>query len=702
MRIQHNISALNAHRQLGINNTAVGKNLEKLSSGYRINRAGDDAAGLAISEKMRGQIRGLDMASRNSNDGISLIQTAEGALNETHSILQRMRELAVQSTNGTYTDASDNAANSDRDQLQKEVAALKDEITRIADSTHFNNKKLLNGDLADAATVADAFTAPVAGTEGEAANVASRQVIEIDISGVTTTTAATRIKINGVELTPGVASGVGDANGEFGFELALAYNNSADAKLTGYTASVDATGEKLILTADTMGAQKDFVSAEVSTDTGIAGGLGATNVTTVGVDQGGGTPATKASYEFKLDLAALKGGESIFVEGHEIEFSITEASDATDANKTIINIEAMMAEIEANVDGVVPGTDDADKQAAMDIVIGLVETAIGKGAANNGDGGTYTVGKTALSTKGTDNTNVDWKIGTDVTFTLTAGETGSKGNLDDVRVANSTQSAFVITEKAGKDIGAGTPEKFATATFELDVTKLKVGDTVKFGDKSLKITAAGEAVGDSQINIDTFKNDLGAKLSGLGIENGKVEFGTGVDASKVTIVADDSGAAASSLIDDLGTFSVTRPAPANADGSFPSSGVTFQIGANGGADQRVTLNVAKQDTEALGIDDLTIANDISANAAIDLIDKATASVSATRADLGALQNRLEHTVANLGTTSENLTAAESRIRDVDMASEMMQMTKNNILTQAAQSMLAQANTQPQGVLQLLQ
>ncbi|MDD1503994.1 flagellin Hag [Lysinibacillus sp. CNPSo 3705] len=140
MRIQHNISALNTHRNLAFNNTQASKNLEKLSSGYKINRAGDDAAGLAISEKMRGQIRGLDMATKNAQDSISLIQTAEGALNETHSILQRMRELSVQSANDTNTQE-------DRDKLQAEVDQLAKEINRISNTTEFNTKSLLNGDL---------------------------------------------------------------------------------------------------------------------------------------------------------------------------------------------------------------------------------------------------------------------------------------------------------------------------------------------------------------------------------------------------------------------------------------------------------------------------------------------------------------------------------------------------------------------------
>ena len=141
MRIQHNIAALNSYRNLGVNNSGVAKNLEKLSSGYRINRAGDDAAGLAISEKMRSQITGLNTATKNANDGISLVQTAEGALTEVHSMLNRMVEIATQSSNGVYEDGVDRAA------LQDEMNALTDEIDRIADGTNFNKKNLLDGTL---------------------------------------------------------------------------------------------------------------------------------------------------------------------------------------------------------------------------------------------------------------------------------------------------------------------------------------------------------------------------------------------------------------------------------------------------------------------------------------------------------------------------------------------------------------------------
>ena len=155
MRIQHNIAALNSYRQLGGNNSAVSKNLEKLSSGYRINRAADDAAGLAISEKMRGQIVGLQTAQKNANDGISLVQTAEGALTEVHDMLNRMRELATQAANGIYTD-------DDRQKLQDEVTELTAEIDRIAENTDFNGKKLLDGTLNTSLQVGDTAAQSIA------------------------------------------------------------------------------------------------------------------------------------------------------------------------------------------------------------------------------------------------------------------------------------------------------------------------------------------------------------------------------------------------------------------------------------------------------------------------------------------------------------------------------------------------------------
>lgn len=394
MRIQHNIAAMNANRQLGINNNSVAKNLEKLSSGYKINRAGDDAAGLAISEKMRSQIRGLDQAANNANDGISLVQTAEGALNETHSILQRMKELATQSSNGTYQN------DVDRENIGKEVEALKSEIDRISTSTNFNKINLLDGSLALQAT-ADAET--IGGAE-------------------------VSVKTSAAGITVKFASTEGAKGNE--------------------TAAWNADGDELTIT---------------------------------------------------LAHAAASGGDTEY---------------------TADEINALIA----------------------------------------------------------------------------------------------------------------------------------------------KATGSDAALGNVTISAD--QNLVLAEDTAVAVDFDATAFPTGEDAEKV--------------------------------------GVRLQIGASASKDQQVTLQIGDISSKGLGISGVDVSTQDKALEAIDTLEAAINQVSGTRADLGALQNRLEHTVNNLGVTSENLTSAESRIRDVDMAKEMMEMTKNNVLTQAAQSMLAQANTQPQSILKLLQ
>ena len=398
MIINHNMNAMNAQRQMGTNMVNSGKAMEKLSSGLRINRAGDDAAGLAISEKMRGQIRGLDQAGRNAQDSISMIQTAEGALNETHSILQRMRELAVQSGNDTNT-------GTDRGEIQKEVNQLSSEINRIGNTTEFNNQKLMN---ATAGTVTNKVAA---------------------VAGVNTlAVAAGAVVIDGKTLTA-----VGGSAAAAATDLFAKIN--ADADLSKKYTATDGTGT-VVLT------QKS--GHESATSPVISGaGLTTNTATTAGV----------AGVEAKTSLVTQIGANQ----------NQTMTLDFTDMRSQ---------------------------------ALGITGTSAGSG------------------------------------FTASQGVTNGTDNT--------------------------------AAEYALDVSTS---------------SASGTAV---------------TKIQGA-------------------------------------------------------------------------------------------------------IDK----VSAERSKLGAYQNRLEHTIANLGTSSENLTAAESRIRDVDMAKEMMNFSKNNILSQAAQAMLAQANQQPQGVLQLL-
>ncbi|MCT2537257.1 flagellin [Aquibacillus koreensis] len=415
MRINHNIAALNTHRQLGSAQNAQQNSMEKLASGLRINGASDDAAGLAISEKMRGQIRGLDMAAKNSQDATSMIQTAEGGLNETHSILQRMRELAVQSSNDTNTPE-------DRQNIQDEMNQLGEEIQRIGDQTEFNKKSLLNGDISDAGT------------------------------------ATAHVTTNSLEGT--------------------------------------------MVTATTLNAVLD------------------------------------------------SDGNSVGIE----------------------------------------------------------------------DGDTITA---------------TWSV-------------------------NGTQHSKTLELSSPGDAGTETLGTLATALSDASNTFAVVD-----GDNA--ITATAQTDGKT------------AQINGLSIE-----------------VKSADGVRKEAASNALSNFKTTT----EADDASNNDSQTFQIGANAG--QTLNLGIEDMRADALGVRNLQVGSQSQASTAINVIDEAIATVSEERSKLGATQNRLDHTINNLNTSSENLTAAESRIRDVDMAKEMMNQTKNSILGQAAQAMLAQANSAPQGVLQLLQ
>lgn len=469
MRIQHNIAALNSHRQLTNNNNAVSKSLEKLSSGYRINRAGDDAAGLAISEKMRAQITGLETAQKNANDGISLIQTAEGALTEVHSMLNRMVELADQSANGVYDNETDRA------NLQKEMESLKSEINRISEGTNFNGIKLLDGSMGGGAT------------------------------GATTTVGGTKVDFKAAEgMTITFADGSGDT-----------------------TSSAEMIGKDITITL--------------------------------------GTKDTAGSYS------------------------------AADINKLM-----SAAGIDASVS--FSGTIDYAANAKLDAE---------KVTAEKPKNATVTVGGISF-------------------------ESTKSGNITSTVAVNKV--ADVTTDAVG-------------------VTKAANGNIV------LNLTGA-----------ETEK-EINEMLSKAGVD---------LTVTKVGTVATGAAAALS------------------GGAGLGANGLTLQIGDTAESFNQLTVTVGNMGTSALGIADIDISTQSGGQDAVDKIKTAINSVSSTRGDLGALQNRLEHTINNLSVTTENMTAAESRIRDVDMAKEMMTYTKNNILVQASQAMLAQANQLPQGVLQLLQ
>ncbi|AIQ55153.1 flagellin N-terminal helical domain-containing protein [Paenibacillus sp. FSL R7-0331] len=569
MIINHNVAALNTHRQLATNTTNTNKNIEKLSSGLRINRAGDDAAGLAISEKMRGQIRGLDQATRNAQDGISLIQTAEGALSETHSILQRMRELSVQSANDTNT-------LTDREELQKELNQLTNEINRIGNATEFNTKKLLNGDLSEN-KVTNAGT-PTTTTITKATS----QTISVGTNPISWSASANVVDI-GIKFTGGTAA-VGN-----GFDWS--------------TLASSTTNQELKITKTATGFEVDLTNAT----------SGATN--TLAVDADKLVKGTDGSYTY---------------DNHGIQFTITSEQAASWTASASVTID-------------------------LDVASGIDGTA----TSANGD----LAGKT-IQTKSTTQDLSTTATSVSISGDIVVDGTSSKllEGVTNVSVSWDSNVATVsLLDKDGTAISTSTFS--ATAGSELNYDANGIKFTLDIGADATALTT-----GNFKLEV---KSESKTVTEGRVVKDQSASFQIGANQSQtLSLAVSDMRASALGIV-------------GSGDGFSATANVT-----NG------TNNTASENA-------LDITTTTGAANAIKVLDEATSKVSSERAKLGAVQNRLEHTINNLGTTSENLTAAESRIRDVDMAKEMMEQTKNNILAQAAQAMLAQANQQPQGVLQLL-
>jgi len=649
MRINHNIASLNTYRQLSTNSANTNKSIEKLSSGLRINRAGDDAAGLAISEKMRGQIRGLDMAAKNAQDGISLIQTAEGALNETHSILQRMRELSVQSANDTNTDA-------DRSELQKEVNQLADELNRIGNNTEFNTKTLLNGSLNKTEAVAAKYIgAAVSGA--------------IEIRSTETKAAAT-----GTVITPAV-----DIHG------AKAGSMTGTTDLTN-NANNDITADSNELTFKVNGSQYTIALAvnDYSDDAAGAAALVA-DINTKLSGAGAAVTASLDGNNLKFTTTGTGTGNTVEIVGGNAAGKLFGATpvrqDGIDANNVL--------QFELTNNGVVEGTKSITLSNKVYNTVDELVTEL-----NN----QFTAGTIAVTAR-----NDGGKL------VLEANDAGSDSSITNVR--GSAASSLNLTNAAvtaGKDINN-------TISFKVD------------GSGTYTATIANGTYASRDVLAATIQNAINTASSGAEADitvkaDGDrfvFESGTKGDSSKIIINTANA---------DLGLTARTEQGDDAANVEL-----SFAIGANEG--QKMAFSIADMRAAALGItgtasgadtftgvDGSTVDVNYSANSvkngtateyvlsvataedamnSITVVDNAIRQVSAERSKLGAIQNRLEHTINNLNASSENLTAAESRVRDVDMAKEMMEQTKNNILAQAAQAMLAQANQQPQGVLQLL-
>ncbi len=581
MRIQHNIAAMSSYRNYTNNVSAVNKNLEKLSSGYKINRAGDDAAGLAISEKMRAQISGLEAAQKNAKDGISLVKTAEGALTEVHDMLNRMVTLATQSANGTYDNETD------RYQLQKEMDQLKSEINRIADSSNFNGINLLDGSMDTSVKVAnskDIGNKLSVMADGQLGKTPQAGVYSIDLSGLVLSDkngGEVQLKAFGKQSAKiTVTNGMTDD--EIAKALAKDWNDahSADWDGTakygdGFAVNAKAEGSKIIFTMN-QAPSKAWTEAD-----------------------------TKETLIMTYDKTGTNNAQ---------EVTLTQEKEPVDSSMS-----RMYAQAEFNL-------------AALKVK----------------DGTSLTIGKE--------------------TYVFAVGADSKYKDMDNV---------VDLT-----DITAKSADLYRLAANRLT--------TVAKNNSSFKVGSANDTNG--TISITEKEGAIDYSVNNLAGTDGKGTSRVGAAAG-----ADDTpGKADATYKDWAGLVKM-----GTVDRGAMGKGLTLQIGDTSENYNQLRVSINDCHTAAMGLDDVSIATQENAQDAVDKIKNAINYVSDVRGTLGATQNRLDHTINNLSVMTENIQDAESTIRDTDIAEEMMSYTKNNILVQSAQAMLAQANQIPQGVLQLL-
>jgi flagellin len=796
--INNNIASLTAQRYVGQANSAVTKSLERLSSGLRINSASDDASGLAISEKLRGQISGLNRASLNAQDGISLLQTAEGGLSNIQDMVQRMRELAVQAGNGVYT-------SSDRSEIQKEIDQLKEEIDRISTSTEFNTKKLLNGDStalwsSDSSDIdvivkskvaegnynlnvtvdpgsnyvykTDVMTLNEGSIGAEIVTAGASGANETNVAAVSepstmpaTGTAYFTVKVSSGATGMVIASAVSTAgvyaqtgssfiavqsgattissSGYVEFELTSTVSSGTTSSITGRVRFADAkTGEltdwmDVTSTSQVNGDITFSTSGLTDADGGAIDFNFHLNAGTTGNAQEGDKILFAVSETFAAGEYAASGGGTIQISGgpenitgptlsyttasalttHDNGDSTIDYNDVTvyyaqlnseTGNLDLGNLTLNFKEYDSATDGdvgqtligdfdieVAGGGDAATSTTKLkdisvfttDDGVNLFDDTQSLTIYGNGTSATiYLEGDDTISdfeTKLTDAIVNGLGMGADTGTSSTVSNVNNNlvnyVSSGDVK-ANSNQAVqgtFVIqTAMLGKD---------STLSFTGDESLIEAFslNTIQYGENSevkVKVTDAhsGAAVGTDTVNDNVLRN----VIEGVDVV---IDSDVGIDISWDE-ASGELKYSATGASDDIKLHLV-------------DNAMEMQIGANEG--QTILTNIPEISTESLGIDDVIIVDQESAQSAITKLDKALETVSGVRATIGAQINRLEYTISGLTVQSENLTAAESRIRDLDMASEMSKFTSNQILSQSSVAMLSQANSLPQLALSLL-
>ncbi|OPX90125.1 MAG: Flagellin [Pelotomaculum sp. PtaB.Bin013] len=788
MIIYHNIPALNAWRNLSVNNSSMSKSLEKLSSGLRINRAADDAAGLAISEKMRGQIRGLNQAVRNSQDGISLIQTAEGALNESHSILQRMRELAVQAANDTLT-------SNDRAEIQKEVDQLTSELNRIANTTEFNTKKLLDGSAA-ALVSSDKLSTKIFVRDG---------LRTIDQFG------QKKVASGNYDLKIGIKDlGQAEVQKTDIFKVKHNYNGVDNLKLTESSNITMAGAHDLASGSYTLGVDTTAINTFSAGITSFYKSGGAKSIfgsSAAVYDSSNSTiSAASASVLVEVTNISSSGNVTYRISTHMYSRSGAYTFNQTTQNVIITNMGGAFT-LQTGFNNVkIAFSADSSTTTGMNVGDKAVIFVRGTAIADTSLGSHQFTLKEGANTLFAANFTKGYLDKSQRTFNMyslnTANGTAYNGNFTlgfdyDYMKANTAAATFDVSSAFGRAASLDTKlydiDKFwdPSGNFMLSSPQLltmiqgdgkKTSITLDSNDTIFTVQQKlnnairdgleqGQYVGESlqrnfvkfvynKNDAKEFKDKTGYSVNGTFViqsaidgKNGEIRFSgddnlinalslaniqsskentfniwykdahstnpfdinpnatisgnllVGVIHKNVDIMFDSNA----SIKDITGTNSATglfQMQYETADAKLfrttvhlADNTMVFQIGAN--PNQDVNASIGNMGASALGVDNILVTDRNSATNSIAKLDAAINRVSSERAKMGALQNRLEHTISNLGVASENLTAAESRIRDVDMASEMMNLTRLQILGQAGTAMLAQANALPQNVLKLL-
>jgi len=748
LSIQTNVASLNAQRNLNSSQGGLATSLQRLSSGLRINSAKDDAAGLAIADRMTAQVNGLGQASRNANDGISLTQTAEGALQESTNILQRVRELAVQSANST------NSA-TDRLSLQSEVNQLVSELDRISDTTSFNGIKLLDGSFQAqqfqvGANAGETISITVAEANSSSLGVEKKNT-DNSTQGIEVATSSHEVNMSTTNL--GTAATPSDdwltiKNSIAAQNITVSYTSGVADQIVSTTVDDSAkviaetlSGIDGVDASATTSATLNFTAADASTGDTISlffeqQSTNATPFNQEAISFAGDNDATIAESNFDTAIQNAVTNINSDLSNSDLSYdkdsnTITSASGLDlgffsfrDDNTSGDNASAQISI--SGVQGapvVINSTNATDSTVVTGTITTVIDNSVSSITSNtiDGSGGIFTIASAGEPATVSDNSNGTLNVagGNNVTaqdLTITGTGSTTVAVAEDLSAKDLAALVNSVTDETGVNATAKTIATLSNLDTDGVVSFSFVDESNTAVDISANVTTTDLTALATSINDNTGKTGITATLSltkdsieltdNTGNDIKILDFNSsGADAiTAVTMDVKGSESASAAVTLSAGNSTITDSTVVGGNVEFKSSANTFTISSSvaGSAGGLFSTDAdVLNSSELSNVAALDISTVAGANEAIDIVDGALASIDSNRADLGAIQNRFTSTISNLSVSIENISAARGRIQDTDFASETANMTKNQILQQAGTAMLAQANQLPQSVLSLL-